>query len=142
MTFPLAWCVASTSTSAIWTCFGAEAADKIGPVLFDSIHKRTDREESISDNDIGDLQQILLVTLDDRYVMLHESHVAQFQLSCRWSLMGAQHHATVGIDVDRGRGQDLESMVHGTGTTGPESADMRSLLTRLADVARIDGYGQ
>ena len=99
MTFPLAWCVASTSTSAIWTCFGAEAADKMETVLFDSIHKRTDREESISDNDIGDLQQILLVTLDDRYVMLHESHVAQFQLSCRWSLMGAQHHATVGIDI-------------------------------------------
>ena len=78
MTFPLAWCVASTSTSAIWTSFGAEAADKMGLVLFDFIHKRTDREESISDNDIGDLQQILLVTLDDRYVMLHESHVTHF----------------------------------------------------------------
>lgn len=117
MTFPLAWCVASTSTSAIWTCFGAEAADKMGPVLFDSIHKRTDREESISDNDIGDLQQILLVTLDDRYVMLHESHVALFQLSCRWSLMGAQHHATVGIDIDKSQSHDFKSMLHGTCTT-------------------------
>ena len=114
MTFPLAWCVASTSTSAIWTSFGAEAADKMGLVLFDFIHKRTDREESISDNDIGDLQQILLVTLDDRYVMLHESHVAQFQLSCRWSLMGAQHHATVGIDIDKCKPHDFKPMLHGT----------------------------
>ena len=32
-------------------------------------------------------------------------------------------------------------MLHGTCTTGPESTDMRSLLTRLADVARIDGDG-
>ena len=97
MTFPLAWCVASTSTSAIWTCFGAEAADKMGPVLFDSIHKRTDREESLSDNDIGDLQQILLVTLDDRYVMLHES--------------------TVGIDIDKSQSHDFKSMLYGTCTT-------------------------
>lgn len=118
MTFPLAWCVASTSTSAIWTSFGAEAADKMGPVLFDSpTNGRIDREESISDNDIGDLQQILLVTLDDRYVMLHESHVAQFQLSCRWSLMGAQHHATVGIDIDKSQSYDFKSMLHGTCTT-------------------------
>ena len=94
MTFPLALCVASTSTSAIWTCFGAEAADKMGPVLFDSIHKRTDREESISDNDIGDLQQILLVTLDDRYVMLHESHVTHFQFSSRWMLRAHQTPST------------------------------------------------
>ena len=117
MTFPLAWCVASTSTSAIWTCFGAEAADKMETALFDSVHKRTDREECVSNNNIGDLQEFLLVTLDDRYVMLHESHVAQFQLSCRWSLMGAQHHATVGIDIDKSQSHDFKSMLHGTCTT-------------------------
>jgi len=31
--------------------------------LFDSVHKRTDREECVSNNNIGGLQQILLVTL-------------------------------------------------------------------------------
>ena len=110
--------------------------------LFDSVHKRTDREESVSDNNIGDLQQILLVTLDDRYVMLHESHVTQFQFSSRWSLMGAQHHAIIGMDIDKCKSHYFKSMLHGTCTTGPESTDMRSLLTRLADVARIDGYSQ
>ena len=34
-------------------------------------------------NNIGDLQQILLITLDDRYVMLHESHVTHFQPGIR-----------------------------------------------------------
>lgn len=110
--------------------------------LFDSVHKRTDREESVSDNNIGDLQQILLITLDDRYVMLHESHVTHFQFSSRWSLMGAQHHATVGMDIDKCKPHDFKPMLHGTCTTGSESTDMRSLLTRLADVARIDGYSQ
>ena len=89
--------------------------------LFDSVHKRTDREESISDNDIGDLQEFLLVTLDDRYVMLHESHVEQFQLSSRWSLMGTQHHATVGIDINKSQHHDFKSMLHGTCTTRPLS---------------------
>lgn len=42
-----------------------EVTDKMKTMLFDSVHKRTDREESVSDNNIGDLQQILLVTLDD-----------------------------------------------------------------------------
>ena len=72
--------------------------------LFDSVHKRTDREESVSYNNIGDLQEFLLVTLDDRYVMLHESHIAQFQLSSRWSLMGTQHHAIVGVDINKSQG--------------------------------------
>lgn len=85
--------------------------------MITSTNGRIDREECISDNDIGDLQQILLVTLDDRYVMLHESHVAQFQLSCRWSLMGAQHYATVGIDIDKSQSYDFKSMLHGTCTT-------------------------
>ena len=35
--------------------------------LFDSVHKRTEREECVSNNNIGDLQKFLIVTLDDRY---------------------------------------------------------------------------
>lgn len=54
----------------------SEATDKMESILFDFIHKCLNREENVSVNNIGDLQQILLVTLDDRYVMLHESHVA------------------------------------------------------------------
>ena len=57
----------------------------------------------------------------DRYVMLHESHVAQFQLSSRWSLMGAQHHTTVGIDINKSQHHDFKSMLHGTCTTRPLS---------------------
>ena len=87
-------------------------------------------------------RKILLVTLDDRYEMLHGSHVAQFQFSSRWSLMGAQHHAIIGMDIDKCKSHDFKPILHGTCTTGPESTDMRSLLTRLADVARINGYSQ
>ena len=87
-------------------------------------------------------RKILLVTLDDRYEMLHESHVAMFQFSCRRSLMGAQHHVIIGIDIDKCKSHDFKSMLHGTCTTGPESTDMRIFLPRLADIARINGYSQ
>ena len=56
--------------------------------------------------------------------------------------MGAQHDATVGMDSDKCKPHDVKPMLHGTCTTGPERTDMRSLLTRLADVARIYGYSQ
>ena len=35
--------------------------------------------------------------------------------------MGAQHHATVGMDIDKCKPHDFKPMLHGTCTTGPES---------------------
>lgn len=57
-------------------------------------------------------------------------------------MMGAQHHAMVGVDIDKSQSHDFKSMLHETCTTGPESTDMRILLTRLTDVDRNDGNGQ
>ena len=111
-------------------------------LLLDSVHKRTDREESVSDNNIGDLQQFFPVAFDDSNVMLHKSHATQFQLSCRRGLMDTKHHAVVGVDIDKGKSNDFKSVFHRTCTAGPESTNMRSLLAWLTDVARIYGYSQ
>ena len=54
--------------------------------------------------------------------------------------MGTKHHAVMGVKVDESKAHDLQSVLHGTCTTRPETANMRSLLARLADEARIDGY--
>ena len=55
--------------------------------------------------------------------------------------LDTKHHAVMGIKVDESKAHDLQSVLHGTCTTRPETANMRSLLARLADEARIDGYG-
>ena len=88
-----------------------------------------------------EFQQFLAVTLDDSDVVLRERLVAHLQFRGSRSLMGTKHHAVVGIEVDESKPHDLQPMLHGTCTPRPETTNMRSLLARLADEARIDGYG-
>ena len=54
--------------------------------------------------------------------------------------MGTQHHAVVGIDVDESQAHDLQLVLDGTCASRPETTDMRSLLSRLADIAGGNGY--
>ena len=45
------------------------------------------------------------------------------------------------VDVYQAHTHDLKPMLHGTSTSRLETTNMRSLLARLADVARINGDG-
>ena len=55
--------------------------------------------------------------------------------------MGTKHHAVMGVEIDESKSHNLQPALHGTCTSRPETTNMRSLLARLADEARIDGYG-
>ena len=58
-----------------------------------------------------------------------------------WQEMAAKHHAVVGIEVDESKSHNLQPVLYGTCTSRPETTNMWSLLARLADETRIDGYG-
>ena len=119
----------------------AETADEMEAVLMDAVIESTCGEECVGNDKVGQLQQILAVALDDSNVMIDKCHVALLQLKVSRRLMGAKHHAVVTVDVYQSETHNLQPMLHGTSTSRPETTDMRSLLARLADVARINGYG-
>ena len=108
-------------------------------VFTDTIVEGAVREECICHDKMGQFEQILSVALDDTDVVLRERFVTHLQLRGAGSLMGTQHHAVVGIDVYQPLSHDFQPVLHGTGTSRPETTDMWSLLPRLADETRIDG---
>ena len=118
-----------------------EAADKMKAVLSDSLVECAVREERVSHYQVRQLQKFLAVSLDDTDVVLRERLVAHLQLRGARSLMGSQHHAVVGIEVDKSQSHDFQSALYRTCTSRPETTDMRSLLACLADEARIYCYG-
>lgn len=86
-------------------------------------------------------QQFPAIALDDGNVMVCQRHVALLQLEVAWCLMGTEHHAVVAVNVYQPQSHNFQSVLNGTCTSRPETTNMRSLLARLADVARINGYG-
>ena len=95
----------------------------------------------IGNNEMRQLLQFLAVALDDGNVMVCQRHVALLQLKVAWCLMRTEHHAVMAVNVYQPQSHDFQSMLNGTCTSRPETTNMRSLLARLADVARINGYG-
>ena len=50
-----------------------------------------------------------------------------------------EHRQSVG-GVNQGHAEDLKAPLHGVGRSGPEVSQPRGLLSRLRDIARVDGY--
>ena len=63
------------------------------------------------------------------------------QLGGARSLVGTKHHAVVGIDVYQPKPHDLQPVLHGTCASRLETTNMRGRPARLADEARVNGYG-
>ena len=99
------------------------------------------REESVSHDEMGQLEQFHAVSLDDTDVVLRERLVAHLQIRGAGSLVCTQHHAVVGVDVYQSQSHDFQSVLHCTCTSRPETTDMRSIPACLADETRIYGYG-
>ena len=118
-----------------------QTADEMEAVFAYTVMEGSVREERVSHDEMGQLEQFLAVSLDDTDVVLRERLVAHLQLRGAGSLVCTQHHAVVGVDVYQSQSHDFQSVLYGTSTTRPETTDMRSLPACLADETRIDGYG-
>lgn len=110
-------------------------------MLLYAIGKSACGKVSVSHYEGRELVQFFPVTSDDTDVMLYHAFASKAQFLGIWSLMCPQHDAVMDVYVYQANAHDFESVFHRPCASRPEFADMRSLLSRLADVAGIDGDG-
>ena len=117
-----------------------EGGEKMERGVFDWVEKGRDREERVREKNMGEVEEMVVIRVDEGYVMLEESDVRDFELWSRWSVMGGEDDGSVGMEMEKWKGDDFKGMVDGSWRRGGESRDMGSVVRGVGDVGGMDGY--